>query len=165
MWVECLSSTYTPHIQGEKANKRRHQVCKINQRYANARTHSLTTGFPMSFEGSVVGNGYCQPCNTTLPLIAHLFVHLCRLLGDLMGSYGILGHPFAHDPISVLSALSARLSKSQGSPHISAALHHSDQHPKSYKNWLGGDFFSRSVIQYVVLVLTRHCFVFLGFLA
>ena len=69
VWLQCMSSMYIQHIQsGEKANKRRHQVCKVNQSYANARMHSLATGFPSSFEGSVVGNECCQPCTTRLSI-------------------------------------------------------------------------------------------------
>ena len=70
------------------------------------------------------------------------------------GFLGILGYPCSHDPVSaaVLSALSARLSKSQGSPHGSSGWPEplGSESKWSYSNWLRSSildmFFSRSFI-------------------
>ena len=114
VWVQLMPSMYVQHIQrGEKANKRRHQVCKVRQMLE--RSH-WQPAFGVVLREVSCENGRCQPCttrlirlcislSTSLSIFAH-FLFNCQRLGDLMGSWAI--PPFAHDhevhdPLSALS--------------------------------------------------------------
>lgn len=131
VWLQCMSSMYIQHIQsGEKANKRRHQVCKVNQSYANARMHSLATGFPSSFEGSVVGNGCCQPCTTRLSisLLISLPIFARGYLG-ISWDLGLSVFPWPYQRCCPISALRAPFKVARITSWIQRLTNHWDQNP------------------------------------